>query len=87
MALLSVMAPGIGIPQDEQALLFERYFRARRVSARSQGGLCISRDTPADAPSTEAPPPLVSKELQPRLSTTRHPVGFSAWIHTLRALA
>ncbi|MBU8899390.1 PAS domain-containing sensor histidine kinase [Corallococcus sp. H22C18031201] len=48
VALLSVTDPGIGIPPDQQALLFDRYFRARNVSARSYGGLglglYISRD-------------------------------------------
>jgi PAS domain S-box-containing protein len=48
LALLSVSDPGIGIPPDQQKLLFDRYFRARNVSARSYGGLglglYISRD-------------------------------------------
>lgn len=48
LALLSVSDPGIGIPPDQQRLLFDRYFRARNVSARSYGGLglglYISRD-------------------------------------------
>jgi PAS domain S-box-containing protein len=48
LALLSVKDPGIGIPPDQQKLLFDRYFRARNVSARSYGGLglglYISRD-------------------------------------------
>ncbi|MFY1827949.1 PAS domain S-box protein [Myxococcus fulvus] len=48
LALLSVKDPGIGIPEDQQKLLFERYFRARNVSSRSYGGLglglYISRD-------------------------------------------
>ncbi|MBZ4422903.1 PAS domain-containing protein [Myxococcus sp. RHSTA-1-4] len=48
MALLSVTDPGIGIPPDQQKLLFDRYFRARNVSSRSYGGLglglYISRD-------------------------------------------
>ena len=30
---------GIGIPKDQQAHLFERYFRARNVPATSYGGL------------------------------------------------
>ncbi|GHG87580.1 ATP-binding protein [Comamonas sp. JC664] len=48
VALLSVSDEGIGIPPDQQRLLFDRYFRARNVSARSFGGLglglYISRD-------------------------------------------
>jgi PAS domain S-box-containing protein len=48
VALLSVSDQGIGIPQDQQKLLFDRFFRARNVSARSYGGLglglYISRD-------------------------------------------
>ncbi len=48
LALLSVSDEGIGIPPDQQKLLFDRYFRARNVSARSFGGLglglYISRD-------------------------------------------
>ncbi|QSQ20657.1 PAS domain S-box protein [Pyxidicoccus parkwayensis] len=48
VALLSVKDPGIGIPPDQQKLLFDRYFRARNVSSRSYGGLglglYISRD-------------------------------------------
>ncbi|AEI63039.1 ATP-binding protein [Corallococcus macrosporus] len=48
LALLSVSDEGIGIPPDQQRLLFDRYFRARNVSARSFGGLglglYISRD-------------------------------------------
>ncbi|MCY1017330.1 PAS domain-containing sensor histidine kinase [Pyxidicoccus sp. MSG2] len=48
LALLSVKDPGIGIPPDQQKLLFDRYFRARNVSSRSYGGLglglYISRD-------------------------------------------
>ncbi|QSQ11340.1 ATP-binding protein [Myxococcus landrumensis] len=48
LALLSVSDSGIGIPEDQQKLLFERYFRARNVSSRSYGGLglglYISRD-------------------------------------------
>ncbi|MFP2932214.1 PAS domain-containing protein [Pyxidicoccus sp. 3LG] len=48
LALLSVSDPGIGIPPDQQKLLFDRYFRARNVSSRSYGGLglglYISRD-------------------------------------------
>jgi PAS domain S-box-containing protein len=48
VALLSVSDRGIGIPQDQQKLLFDRFFRARNVSARSYGGLglglYISRD-------------------------------------------
>ncbi|NTX06565.1 PAS domain S-box protein [Myxococcus sp. CA040A] len=48
LALLSVKDPGIGIPEDQQRMLFERYFRARNVSSRSYGGLglglYISRD-------------------------------------------
>ncbi|MFP2911085.1 PAS domain-containing protein [Pyxidicoccus sp. 3LFB2] len=48
LAVLSVTDPGIGIPPDQQKLLFDRYFRARNVSARSYGGLglglYISRD-------------------------------------------
>lgn len=48
LALLSVTDPGIGIPPDQQKLLFDRYFRARNVSSRSYGGLglglYISRD-------------------------------------------
>ena len=48
VALLSVEDRGIGIPQDQQKLLFDRFFRARNVSARSYGGLglglYISRD-------------------------------------------
>ena len=47
-ALLSVVDAGIGIPEDQQELLFERYFRARNVSVSSYGGLglglYISRD-------------------------------------------
>jgi two-component system, OmpR family, sensor histidine kinase VicK len=47
-ALLSVKDEGIGIPQDQQEQLFERYFRARNVSITSYGGLglglYISRD-------------------------------------------
>ena len=48
LAVLSVSDPGIGIPPDQQKLLFDRYFRARNVSSRSYGGLglglYISRD-------------------------------------------
>ncbi|NMO16505.1 PAS domain-containing protein [Pyxidicoccus fallax] len=48
LAMLSVADPGIGIPPDQQKLLFDRYFRARNVSSRSYGGLglglYISRD-------------------------------------------
>ncbi|MCP3100989.1 PAS domain-containing protein [Myxococcus sp. K15C18031901] len=48
MALLSVKDPGIGIPEEQQRLLFDRYFRAHNVSSRSYGGLglglYISRD-------------------------------------------
>ncbi|WP_164017741.1 PAS domain-containing sensor histidine kinase [Pyxidicoccus trucidator] len=48
LAVLSVTDPGIGIPPDQQKLLFDRYFRARNVSSRSYGGLglglYISRD-------------------------------------------
>jgi signal transduction histidine kinase len=48
VAVLSVRDEGIGIPPEDQKLLFERYFRARNVSARSFGGLglglYISRD-------------------------------------------
>jgi PAS domain S-box-containing protein len=47
-ALLSVSDEGIGIPRDQQAHLFERYFRARNASPQSYGGLglglYISRD-------------------------------------------
>ncbi|WP_395844016.1 ATP-binding protein [Cystobacter fuscus] len=47
-ALLTVSDEGIGIPKDQQELLFERYFRARNVSITSYGGLglglYISRD-------------------------------------------
>ncbi len=47
-ALLSVTDEGIGIPRDQQAQLFERYFRARNASPQSYGGLglglYISRD-------------------------------------------
>ncbi|QDE88008.1 PAS domain-containing sensor histidine kinase [Myxococcus xanthus] len=48
LALLSVSDEGIGIPPDQQKLLFDRYFRARNASAHSFGGLglglYISRD-------------------------------------------
>lgn len=48
LALLSVRDEGIGIPPEDQKLLFERYFRARNSSSRSFGGLglglYISRD-------------------------------------------
>ncbi|WP_223641696.1 PAS domain S-box protein [Corallococcus sp. EGB] len=48
LALLSVTDPGIGIPEDQQQQLFDRYFRARNASTRSYGGLglglYISRD-------------------------------------------
>ncbi|XXF77533.1 PAS domain-containing protein [Myxococcaceae bacterium GXIMD 01537] len=48
VAVLSVRDEGIGIPPDEQKLLFERFFRARNASSRSFGGLglglYISRD-------------------------------------------
>ncbi|MBF5043445.1 PAS domain S-box protein [Aggregicoccus sp. 17bor-14] len=48
LALLSVRDEGIGIPQDDQEHLFDRYFRARNVSTHSYGGLglglYISRD-------------------------------------------
>ncbi|MCE9669140.1 PAS domain S-box protein [Myxococcus stipitatus] len=47
-ALLSVKDPGIGIPEEQQKQLFDRYFRAHNVSSRSYGGLglglYISRD-------------------------------------------
>lgn len=39
VAVLSVRDEGIGIPPNEQKLLFERYFRAHNVSSRSYGGL------------------------------------------------
>ncbi|MCI0670250.1 MAG: ATP-binding protein [Myxococcaceae bacterium] len=38
-AHMSVSDRGLGIPADQQKLLFERFFRARNVSARSYGGL------------------------------------------------
>ena len=48
VALLSVQDHGIGIPREEQAHLFDRFFRARNVSSHSFGGLglglYISRD-------------------------------------------
>ncbi|WP_375756144.1 PAS domain-containing protein [Corallococcus exercitus] len=48
VAVLSVTDPGIGIPEDQQQQLFDRYFRARNASTRSYGGLglglYISRD-------------------------------------------
>ncbi|CAM3383960.1 PAS domain S-box protein [Corallococcus sp. ZKHCc1 1396] len=48
VTVLSVKDPGIGIPLDQQQLLFDRYFRARNASTRSYGGLglglYISRD-------------------------------------------
>ncbi|NBD10474.1 PAS domain-containing sensor histidine kinase [Corallococcus silvisoli] len=48
VAVLSVKDPGIGIPEDQQRQLFDRYFRARNASSRSYGGLglglYISRD-------------------------------------------
>lgn len=47
-AIVSVADPGIGIPGDQQRLLFDRFFRARNVSPHSYGGLglglYISRD-------------------------------------------
>ncbi|MDI1481338.1 ATP-binding protein [Polyangium sp. y55x31] len=47
-ALLSVTDPGIGIPKEEQAMLFERYFRAQNAPITAYGGLglglYISRD-------------------------------------------
>ncbi len=46
--VLSVTDQGIGIPRDQQARLFDRFFRARNVSPFSYGGLglglYISRD-------------------------------------------
>ncbi|MGQ0507186.1 MAG: sensor histidine kinase, partial [Myxococcaceae bacterium] len=48
LAVLSVQDSGIGIPLEDQAHLFERYFRGRNASTRSFGGLglglYISRD-------------------------------------------
>ncbi|RKH15907.1 PAS domain S-box protein [Corallococcus sp. CA047B] len=48
VTVLSVNDPGIGIPEDQQQQLFDRYFRARNASTRSYGGLglglYISRD-------------------------------------------
>ena len=48
LMVLSVKDPGIGIPEDQQQQLFDRYFRARNASTRSYGGLglglYISRD-------------------------------------------
>ncbi|RYZ36800.1 MAG: PAS domain S-box protein [Myxococcaceae bacterium] len=48
VTVLSVKDPGIGIPEDQQQQLFDRYFRARNASTRSYGGLglglYISRD-------------------------------------------
>ncbi len=48
VALLSVHDEGIGIPPEDQKLLFDRFFRARNASSRSFGGLglglYISRD-------------------------------------------
>ncbi|RKH54649.1 PAS domain-containing sensor histidine kinase [Corallococcus llansteffanensis] len=48
LMVLSVQDPGIGIPEDQQQQLFDRYFRARNASTRSYGGLglglYISRD-------------------------------------------
>ncbi|MDI1446283.1 ATP-binding protein [Polyangium sp. 6x1] len=47
-ALLSVTDPGIGIPKEQQGMLFARYFRARNAPITSYGGLglglYISRD-------------------------------------------
>ncbi|MDI3287443.1 ATP-binding protein [Polyangium sp. 15x6] len=47
-ALLSVTDPGIGIPKEQQGMLFERYFRARNAPITAYGGLglglYISRD-------------------------------------------
>jgi PAS domain S-box-containing protein len=48
MAVVAVGDRGIGIPPDQQELLFDRYFHARNVPAHSYGGLglglYISRD-------------------------------------------
>ncbi|HVK67389.1 MAG TPA: ATP-binding protein, partial [Polyangium sp.] len=38
-AVLSVTDPGIGIPKEQQGMLFERYFRARNAPITSYGGL------------------------------------------------
>jgi len=38
-ALLSVTDPGIGVPREQQARLFERFFRARNSPSSSYGGL------------------------------------------------
>ncbi|WP_170229698.1 ATP-binding protein [Polyangium fumosum] len=38
-AVLSVTDPGIGIPREQQGMLFERYFRARNAPITSYGGL------------------------------------------------
>ncbi|HEX4383949.1 MAG TPA: ATP-binding protein, partial [Myxococcales bacterium] len=39
--LLSVKDPGIGVPPEEQARLFQRFFRAGNASSRNFGGLGI----------------------------------------------
>jgi len=38
-AIVSVTDPGVGIPQDQLGRLFDRFFRARTISAASYGGL------------------------------------------------
>ena len=38
---ISVTDPGIGIPEEEQGRLFQRFFRARNVTTRHYGGLGI----------------------------------------------
>lgn len=40
-ATLSVTDPGIGIPREEQARLFQRFFRAGNATTRNYGGLGI----------------------------------------------
>jgi signal transduction histidine kinase len=37
--VLSVADPGIGIPKDQQGMLFERFFRAQNAPTSSYGGL------------------------------------------------
>lgn len=38
-AVLSVADPGIGIPKEQQGMLFERFFRAQNAPSSSYGGL------------------------------------------------